>query len=71
MSSLPSISHHLFVAAVGQDDRSVGKPLRQGSQSGPLEDPSQELPLEMLEAGQPLPAGVARPLRTSGMSGRR
>ena len=28
MSSLPSISHHLFVAAAGQDERARRKPAR-------------------------------------------
>jgi hypothetical protein len=71
MSALWSISHHLFVAAAGQDDRVGHNPLPQGSGSAALDNSAPELPLEMLEASQQLPAGVSRSLRTPETSARR
>ncbi len=70
MSSLRSISHHLFVAAVGQDDRFARKSSRQGSATAALAHPVRELPLEILEPSQPITARPARSLRTSETSGR-
>ena len=70
MSTLQFISHHLFVAAAGQDDGSAQEPLRQESASASLKSPAKEVPLELLETGQSMPAGLARSLRTAGTSGR-
>jgi hypothetical protein len=71
MSSLPSISHHLFVAAAGLDDRLTRKALRPGPEAAVLQNSAPELPLEVLEPGDPVPAGVVRSLMTPETLGRR
>jgi hypothetical protein len=65
MSSLPFISHHLFVKAVNGS--------RQRARKQPQEDPSAitlkgiatALPLELLEAVRPMPSCAASELRPS------
>jgi len=64
MSSLPLISHHLFVAAIGhQADLPVEVPSQEpGSNPGAIS-------LEVLDWNEPLPERTARPLRASSSSG--
>ena len=60
MSSLPLISHHLFVAAIGNPDELRPESSRQ------LTDRQQPvLPLEVLDWAEPLPEKTARPSWTS------
>ncbi len=66
MSSLPLISHHLFVEAAAGKDRVPRKPERSAQPPVTLKGIATSLPLELLEAVQPLPAGVTRRLRTTG-----
>jgi hypothetical protein len=64
MSSLPLISHHLFVEAASQEKapRQRGRDKRS---SVLLNGIATALPLELLDPGEPLPPETARPLRTS------
>jgi hypothetical protein len=65
MNSLPFISHHLFVAAIGNEARAHARPTRHDrSLVGPA-DPASAIPLELLDGRKPLPAREARPLRAS------
>ena len=63
MSSLPLISHHLFVEAASHEEnaalKAAEKPsvLRKGIATA--------LPLELLDTDEPLPPEAARPLRTA------
>jgi hypothetical protein len=70
MHSLPFISHHLFVAAVASEDRAHARPARHDQPSVELVDPATDIPLELLEDRQPLPAGAAHPLRISASQAR-
>ena len=65
MSSLPLISHHLFVQAAAGKDPAGHKPARADRRSITLKGIATTLPLELLDAVQPLPAGVTRQLRAS------
>jgi len=62
MNSLPLISHHLFVAAIGNDGRERERPTRhQRLSAGVLDRPS-VMAVEVMDARRPLPARSARPL---------
>ena len=65
MTSLPFISHHLFVAAIGNEGRAHARPTRQERQSVGPAAPVNAIPLEVLDGRKPLLAGSARPLRVS------
>jgi hypothetical protein len=65
MSSLPLISHHLFVEAVGQEETPKPRPARQERTSVLLKGIATALPLELLDPSEPLAAENARPLRTT------
>ncbi len=59
MNSLPFISHHLFVAAVGNEARRQGRPTRRDrSFAGPAE-PGTVATLEVLDAREPMLEVVA------------
>ena len=63
MNSLPFISHHLFVAAVGNEGRRQGRPTRRDRPlAGPVEQAT-AVPLEVLDAREPMPGSSARALR--------
>ena len=63
MNSLPFISHHLFVAAVGNEGPRQGRPTRRDQPlAGPAE-PATAVPLEVLDAREPMPESAARALR--------
>jgi len=65
MNSLPFISHHLFVAAVGNESRANGRPARQQPSSEETAVPATVIPLEVMGSHKPMPTGQARPLRTA------
>ncbi len=60
MSSLPLISHHLFVAATGNESSYQVKP----AENGTLHMRACAGPLEVLDFTQPMPAGTMRSVRT-------
>jgi hypothetical protein len=63
MNSLPFISHHLFVAAVGNEGRRQERPMRRDRPfAGPAEQAT-AVPLEMLDAQEPMPEGATRASR--------
>jgi hypothetical protein len=64
MSSLPWISHRLFVAAVGNDAAEHEKSNSPASAADSDED-SSTMALEVLDCTTPLPLAGARPLRAS------
>jgi hypothetical protein len=60
MNSLPFISHHLFVAAVGNEGRRQERPMRRDRPfAGPAEQAT-AVPLEVLDAREPMPKGATR-----------
>jgi len=58
MSSLPFISHHLFVAAARQESRHRRKPARPASPARAVAGGAKEVRLELLE---PCESNSARP----------
>jgi hypothetical protein len=63
MNSLPFISHHLFVAAVGNEARRQARPTRRDrSFAGPAK-PGIVAPLEVLDAREPMLEAAARASR--------
>jgi hypothetical protein len=63
MNSLPFISHHLFVAAVGNEGRRQERPMRRDR---PFPGPAKQFiaePLELVDAREPVLGLVARGLR--------
>jgi hypothetical protein len=65
MNSLPFISHHLFVAAIGNESRAHERPTRHERPSIGPADQSSTLAMELMDARQPMPAGAIRPMRVS------
>jgi hypothetical protein len=63
MNSLPFISHHLFVAAVGNGGRAHERPTRhERPPAGPTE-PASTMAVEVMDSQKLSPIGAARPLR--------
>jgi hypothetical protein len=62
MNSLPFISHHLFVAAIGNEDRVREIPTRRERLSVVAADLANAMALEVMDDLNPLPASAARPL---------
>ena len=58
MSSLPLISHHLFVSAIGSEE-----PSAPGPKSVPDRQEAKPIPLEVIEYNQETSIDTARPLR--------
>ena len=65
MNSLPFISHHLFVAAIGKEGRAHERPTRHERPSVGPSDPASAIALEVMDNRKSLPAGGARPLQAS------
>jgi hypothetical protein len=65
MNSLPFISHHLFVAAIGNEGRAQVKPTRQERPCVETADPASAIALEAMNDRKPLLDGAARHLQTS------
>ena len=63
MNSLPFISHHLFVAAVGNEAHRQERPNRRDRPFVGPADQATGVPLELLDAREPMRATVARALR--------
>jgi len=60
MNSLPFISHHLFVAAIGNEGRGHD---RQTTHERPFAGPADQvspITMEVMDARQPMPAGMTR-----------
>jgi hypothetical protein len=63
MNSLPFISHHLFVAAIGNQGRGHAKPARH---ERPFTAPAVQvsaIPLEVMDARKSMPEGAIRASR--------
>lgn len=67
MSSLPFISHHLFVAAVAQETPAQHQPRGQESLVN-QENEAVVIPLQLLEASRSEPPGRVRPLNVSSVA---
>jgi hypothetical protein len=65
MNSLPFISHHLFVAAVGNDSHARERPAQQERNFVGTAEPASAITLEVMDGRKPLLASASRPLRTS------
>ena len=65
MNSLPFISHHLFVAAIGNEGRAHPRPTRCERPSVGPANPASVIALELMDNRKPLPVGAARLLRAS------
>ena len=65
MNSLPFISHHLFVAAIGNEGRAHERPTRHERPSVGPTDPANAIALEVMDGRKPMPAGATRPLRAA------
>jgi hypothetical protein len=63
MNSLPFISHHLFVAAIGNEDRGQEKPARPERPFIVPSDQASAIALEVMDAQKPMPEGATRPWR--------
>lgn len=61
MSSLPLISHHLFVAAVNEKSWVPTIRRRRKAMAQALEVQIREVPIELVEFGRPLPPESAVP----------
>ncbi len=62
MSSLPLLSHHLFVAAVGRKERAARPVQRNDLPPLARDDNSPAAPLKILDAAGTMPLDTARPL---------
>ena len=60
MNSAAVISHHLFVAAIGNETRSHGRAARGEDPRVPMAAEIPVIPLELLDRIAPLPHGVVR-----------
>ncbi len=59
------ISHRLYAAAVASAHNSPARPARNETASARVAGIASAIPLELMEAGKPLPPTAARRLRTS------
>lgn len=60
MNSLPFISHHLFVAAIGNEGRGHERPMpHERPLAGPV-DQASPITVEVMDARRPMPAGMTR-----------
>ncbi len=65
MNSLPFISHHLFVAAIGNGGRPQERSTRQERPSAAPAGPTSSLVLAMMDSRKPLSVSAARLLRAT------
>ncbi|MGO8927594.1 MAG: hypothetical protein ACLQU3_11970 [Limisphaerales bacterium] len=65
MNSLPFISHHLFVAAIGNDGRGTARPIRHERPSAGPAEPANAIASEVMDDRKPWLAGTTRPVRAS------
>jgi hypothetical protein len=65
MNSLPFISHHLFVAAIGNEGHPRARPTRHERPSVRVADPASDMALEVMAGRKPWPTGAGRLLRAS------
>ncbi len=63
MNSLPFISHHLFVAAIGNEARGRERPMRRDRVFGGSDSYASTSALEVMDARRPIGAGATRLLR--------
>ena len=63
MSSIPLISHHLFVAAVNEKCCAARLPVRLEPHAAKEAATSREIPFELLEFGRPSPLDTNFPLK--------
>ena len=64
MNSLPFISHHLFVAAIGNEGHGHEKPVRHERPFTAPADPASAIALELLDARKAMPENANRASRT-------
>ena len=69
MNSLPFISHHLFVAAIGNEGRGHERPTRRERPFAGPADQASAIALEVMDARKPMPAGATRALRATDRPG--
>jgi hypothetical protein len=69
MSSLPFISHHLFVAAVRHEGRALRKPSQDTTPARGVDSRATEAQLELLSGARSMPANAVRQLRASTVLG--
>jgi len=70
MNSLPFISHHLFVAAIGNEGRASARATRRERPSTGNIAPASAASLELMDGRKPSLSGAARLLRVSGAQAR-
>jgi hypothetical protein len=63
MNSLPLIHHHLFVAAIGNDERGHPKPSRSDGRPAEPTGSARVVELDVLDDETPAPSSTARSLR--------
>jgi hypothetical protein len=59
MNSLPFISHHLFVAAIGNEGRGRERPARRERPFSAPADQASAIALEVMDARMPMPEGTS------------
>ncbi len=65
MNSLPLISHHLFVAAIGSEGRVPERPVRHVRLSGAVAASAPAITIGVPDSRRPVAVEVERPLRVS------
>ena len=65
MHSLPFISHHLFVEAIGNEGHAQERPIRHLRLSGGAAAPAPPIAWEAMDSRRPISVGQTRPLQTS------
>ena len=65
MNSLPFVSHHRILAAIGNEDCAHERPTRQERPSVGTTGLESAIAIEVIDSRKPLPATAVRPLRTS------
>jgi hypothetical protein len=63
MNSLPLIHHHLFAAAISNDERGHPKPSRPDGRSAEPTGPARVVELDVLDDETPVHSGTTRSLR--------
>jgi hypothetical protein len=59
MNSLPFISHHLFVAAIGNEGRGHERPARHERSFTTPADQASAIPVEVIDAQKPIPESAS------------